>query len=402
MLVRAEPGATIGAFIPVYVSAFIDGFLRVKVADANSSTTLPASGILQDSITDTVEGRMVISGTVSGMPTSAWTLNDLLYVAAGGGLSTSKPSDQNLRQPLCQVVRVDGLHGMVKITSHVTSAALSIIPTLQTGDLLTGDAGAQHQKVVIAASSLVGRQAAGGVVGIPIAASSALVSDSTANIGSVALTEGSLLTVAAGEPAELAAPGADEVGYTALWTAGTLSWSTVQTRQTVTVARATFAGPHVVTTGALIPITESGWTVTLSPALSGFSTSTDTGRIILDNGAEHVQIEITAILEVENFDAADHGGTFALYKGVSAPALWGGLEMPILLTAGTKQSHTLHWVDVAEPGVDTVFRVFAGAATQASTVRINNAQVVAKVLGVSTTNPAGGPFYAHGTAGVIA
>lgn len=84
-------GVTIVKGDPVYIIGHGATKPRVAKSNANTSSTFPVIGLAQANITNTSDGVVVLTGVFSGVNTSAFTSSDVLYVAAGGGLTSTPP-----------------------------------------------------------------------------------------------------------------------------------------------------------------------------------------------------------------------------------------------------------------------------------------------------------------------
>jgi len=85
-------GVTIAKATPVYISGFGTSKPRISKCDANTSATFPVVGLTQAAITNGSDGVVLVNGIFSDVNTSAYTAGDKLYVAAGGGLTNTKPA----------------------------------------------------------------------------------------------------------------------------------------------------------------------------------------------------------------------------------------------------------------------------------------------------------------------
>jgi hypothetical protein len=85
-------GSTITKGSPVYISGFGTSKPRISKCDANTSSTFPVVGLTQASVTNGSDGVVIVNGVFSGVDTSSYTAGDKLYVAAGGGLTNTKPA----------------------------------------------------------------------------------------------------------------------------------------------------------------------------------------------------------------------------------------------------------------------------------------------------------------------
>lgn len=85
-------GVTITKGDPVYIIGHGATKPRVAKCDANTSSTFPVIGLAQANITNTSDGVVILTGVFTGVNTSSYTAGNKLYVAAGGGLTSTKPT----------------------------------------------------------------------------------------------------------------------------------------------------------------------------------------------------------------------------------------------------------------------------------------------------------------------
>jgi hypothetical protein len=111
---------------PVYVSGFHGSGSNlipiVSRADASNPAKMPAIGIMDAAVTHNANGHMVISGAITELNTAGFAINDELYVASGGGLTATPPTNS---QAVARVERANANNGaiIVKIGELATSAA---------------------------------------------------------------------------------------------------------------------------------------------------------------------------------------------------------------------------------------------------------------------------------------
>lgn len=113
LVVYNNGGSTLTRGTPVYITSATALQVNVAAADATSTATLPAIGILSDDIASNAEGDILITEGLMDFNTSAWSEGDLLYVAVGGGLTNSAPATNS------QMV------GVVAV-SHATDGAIFV------------------------------------------------------------------------------------------------------------------------------------------------------------------------------------------------------------------------------------------------------------------------------------
>ena len=146
--------ATILKGTPVYISGSIgsSGRLEVKPADASVAGSMPALGLLKQDLAVNAEGLCVITGKLRNLITSpidGVTTNDgdVVYVKAGGGLTTTKPTGSaNLIQNMGKVgVSSTSNNGTFVVSSILRS---NDVPNLTTGKIWVGDGNTIESSVV--------------------------------------------------------------------------------------------------------------------------------------------------------------------------------------------------------------------------------------------------------------
>jgi hypothetical protein len=92
--------------MPVYVSGSVGNLDLVKPASASNANTMPAIGVLAESLAPNAEGLAIVVGFINGVNTSAFGAGDVVYVGANGGYTNVKPTGTNLIQNLGIVTKV--------------------------------------------------------------------------------------------------------------------------------------------------------------------------------------------------------------------------------------------------------------------------------------------------------
>lgn len=112
---KNSTGSTINAGVPVYISGhFANGKVYIDVARADTSTKMPAIGILASGLGNESEGDVYIFGTVSSLNTNGFTAGTTLYVAPTGGFTSTKPTGVGeLIQNMGRVARADLTNGRI-------------------------------------------------------------------------------------------------------------------------------------------------------------------------------------------------------------------------------------------------------------------------------------------------
>lgn len=116
--VRKDTTGTINAGQPVYLVGWDAGgsVPTVELADASSSATMPAFGVARSTITNLATGTVVVSGELTGLDTSVWSIGDELYVSeTTGQLTDTKPTGTALVQKIAQVTRDNPTIGVIQI-----------------------------------------------------------------------------------------------------------------------------------------------------------------------------------------------------------------------------------------------------------------------------------------------
>ena len=101
---RNETGATILAGTAVYISGHTSE-TTIARADNGSSATMPAFGIAKDDILNNTDGIVVLTGEISGLNTTAFTIGDQLYVGSAGALTATRPTGTSLVQKIAKVTK---------------------------------------------------------------------------------------------------------------------------------------------------------------------------------------------------------------------------------------------------------------------------------------------------------
>jgi len=136
-------GVSIAAGTPVYVTGTVGAtsVVEVAAADAGNAAKMPAVGIVETTLAANDQGRLMVLGVARQINTSAYSINQTLYVANGGGLTSTRPTaTTQLVQNIARVVRVHA----------------------NTGEILVYGAGRTNDVPNYAASRLLGRGTAAG------------------------------------------------------------------------------------------------------------------------------------------------------------------------------------------------------------------------------------------------
>ena len=118
--VRNVSGVSITKGDPVYISGYST---KPTIAKANASTigTFPVVGLAQSNIGNSTDGVIIVSGVFSSINTNSYTAGNVLYVAAGGGLTATKPASNVVTVGV--VAKSDSTTGVIIVTSPRSRAS---------------------------------------------------------------------------------------------------------------------------------------------------------------------------------------------------------------------------------------------------------------------------------------
>ena len=139
-----EANSIISKGDPLYVSGFNSGssIAIVDKADASDPNKMPSVGIATANIILGATGEMKVIGVANSIDVNAIPslgsnplVNDIIYVASGGGLTSIKPTGTNLIQNVAIVLKASG-NGSLQVTAIGRSNDLPNIPQ---GNIWLGD-----------------------------------------------------------------------------------------------------------------------------------------------------------------------------------------------------------------------------------------------------------------------
>ena len=148
-VIKASPGV-INADSVVYVVGydFANDAVTVELADASSSATMPAFGILKTTITDTATGLALQTGLLGSFDTSSYVAGQSVYVSTTAGEITGvKPTGAtDSIQKLGTVTRVDVALGNISV---VGAGRTNDVPNITNQNFWMGDSSNYIQEVTI-------------------------------------------------------------------------------------------------------------------------------------------------------------------------------------------------------------------------------------------------------------
>lgn len=125
-------GSSLTKGTPVYVTGAVGSTttLEIAAADASNASKIPAIGILGEDLSVNASGHVVMFGEITGVNTDSYLANNELYLAAGGGLTNTRPTSGYI-QSLAIVGRVHASTGTILVwTASGVSASSSIDPVI--------------------------------------------------------------------------------------------------------------------------------------------------------------------------------------------------------------------------------------------------------------------------------
>jgi hypothetical protein len=131
--VKNTSGGSLTIGTPVYATGSVgaSGATEVAAADASNSATMPCIGVLEATLANNAQGFAVPLGMVRGLNTASYAMNGVVYVAAGGGLTPTRPTGYtDLVQNIGRVVRVHATTGELLVMGPGrTNDVQNLIPT---------------------------------------------------------------------------------------------------------------------------------------------------------------------------------------------------------------------------------------------------------------------------------
>lgn len=167
---RNESGTTISKGTPVYITGRNGDAVTVAVADASDPLKMPAIGVVTTNLANNTSGIVVTSGFVRGVDAGAGVVGQTLYVAPGGGWTTTKPSNPNLIQNVGKIVK-EGSNGNLLIFGP---GRTNDVPALANGTVFIGNALGNTEQRALTPSDV-------GVTGSNISVSGLTIAETTAN-----------------------------------------------------------------------------------------------------------------------------------------------------------------------------------------------------------------------------
>jgi hypothetical protein len=118
--VRNVSGVSITKGDPVYITGYST---KPTIAKSDTATigTFPVVGLAQSNIGNNSDGVIIVSGIFTDINTASYTAGNVLYVASGGGLTTTKPASNVVTVGI--VAKSNSTSGVIIVTSPRSRAA---------------------------------------------------------------------------------------------------------------------------------------------------------------------------------------------------------------------------------------------------------------------------------------
>lgn len=143
-------GSSIAKGAVVYVAGHTTE-TQVALADNTSASTMPAFGIASDAIANGATGTIIISGEISGINTSSFSVGDELFVGTAGALTDTKPTGTALIQKIAKVTKA-AASGELLVTG---AGRVNDLPNLPDGNIWIGDSSGVPQDKTLTAGTNV-------------------------------------------------------------------------------------------------------------------------------------------------------------------------------------------------------------------------------------------------------
>jgi hypothetical protein len=121
--VKNVSGGSLSKGTPVYQVGISGNTITVGAARADDPAKV-AVGVLDVTLADQAEGRMLVLGEIKGVNTAAFSTGDRIYLGATGGYTDVMPTGSNFIQFLGVVNRIDASNGSGFITGTLTPDAV--------------------------------------------------------------------------------------------------------------------------------------------------------------------------------------------------------------------------------------------------------------------------------------
>jgi len=134
--VRNTSGGSIAKGVPVYATGVTGDNINIAIASNLSSNTMPAIGVLGETLGINASGTAVVSGKIIGVDTSGFTAGQNIYVNSNGDFTQTKPTGSGFIQNIGVVGKVNATEGEILIQG---SGRSNDLPNLESGYAWVGN-----------------------------------------------------------------------------------------------------------------------------------------------------------------------------------------------------------------------------------------------------------------------
>jgi hypothetical protein len=153
-IAAVDGGVNLSKGDPVYIVGSVGNSqtILIDLADASDPAKMPCVGLLDQDLAPNAQGKAVTAGKLRNLITDPidgvnTSVNQTIYVKAGGGLTTTKPTGSaNLIQNVGQVGRVSTSNGGNLVVSAILRS--NDVPNLPSGKIWVGDGNTTISNVV--------------------------------------------------------------------------------------------------------------------------------------------------------------------------------------------------------------------------------------------------------------
>ena len=247
--VKNTTASTIPNGTPVYITGTVGStqVAEIAPADASNPAKMPAIGITDGDLIANANGHAVIVGDLDGQNTNAYSINQPLYVASGGGITGTRPTGaSDIIQVVGHVARVNTNTGGIVVACGPSANTPNTISV--TGNISTSAgyfSGSGSGLTNIPAGQLTGTVPSGNIGNDSVALGTKTTGDYVATVAAstgVTVTggtgEGSTATISIGQ----AVGTTDSPQFVGLTATGTVSANAVSVTNGVGAASATITG----------------------------------------------------------------------------------------------------------------------------------------------------------------
>jgi hypothetical protein len=149
---------------PVYVTGYNVGgdYVEVEAADADIPSTMPAIGLAETDLTNGGQPEHVITlGELLDNDTSSYSVGNDLFVAGGGGVTTTRPNNGALIQKIAKIHRANPTNGIIYVSGANRANAL---PNLANDKFWKGDINGEPQEHTLVTADITDYSALENVV----------------------------------------------------------------------------------------------------------------------------------------------------------------------------------------------------------------------------------------------